>query len=543
MTFSAVPEPDNLNTEKATVCSLAFRPAYSLHLTSPPSPNTNPTTNSNSTNPTHDFLTTIIMSSRYAAARPKRAGEQFARTHHGETDDSGPFTKKPKFDLRNPSALAPDAPEEDAVLDADVIGSGAGMKRGAINIDGYDSDSENEGFDARAEERARGKKGKGEVNLAEAFEYGNGKDGGGKGEEDDEDEDMFGDLEEENDDEGEGKVAGKPKKNVKFLDVDEIEGQVESSKSGGHVSGNFTLDPKGKLSTHAMDDQLSSDDEEDAALAAQEEDIDEEVGAGGLKRNAPKVDAFNMKAEQEEGRFDEAGNFVRKANDPDAKHDMWLEGVSKKEMRKAAEAHEKREAELRQKRLEDDALLLPDILRTLILQLEKGETVLEALARLGKGQTKTKKIPKWKLKKQKLASNSNGNAEEMDVDAKKEAQDPEQVRIREAVDTITGAADQLLTRGQTEIYEQEREMLVRQYRREAGEDWVEPKPEEKGEGEGGEKMWEYRWVDGRDGAERQGPFDGRTMEAWRDAGYFGEGVEFRRVGEGGGGWERVVEFV
>ena len=122
------------------------------------------------------------MSSRYAAARPKRAGEQFARTHHGETSDGGDpsSSKKPKFDIRNPSALAPDAPEEDAVLEADVIGSGAGMKRGAVNIDGYDSDSDNEGFDARAEERARTKKGrKGEVNLAEAFEYG--KDGSGGG--------------------------------------------------------------------------------------------------------------------------------------------------------------------------------------------------------------------------------------------------------------------------------------------------------------------------------------------------------------------------
>ena len=344
---------------------------------------------------------------------------------------------------------------------------------------------------------------------------------------------MFGDLEE--DDEKEAKAVGSKAKEkaVKFLDVDEIEGQVESSRSGGHVSGNFALDPKGKLSTHAMDDQLSSDDEEDAALAAQEEDIDEEVGAGGLKRNAPKVDAFNMKAEQEEGRFDAAGNFVRKANDPDAKHDMWLEGVSKKEMKKAAEAHEKREAELRQKRLEDDAMLLPDILRVLILHLERGETVLEALARLGKGQTKTKKIPKWKLKKK--------GQDAMDVDAKKEDEDPEQVRIREAVNKITGAADQLLTRGQTEIYEQEREMLIRQYRRESGEDWVEPPKEEVAE-DLPVKMWEYRWIDGRDGAAKQGPYDGATMVAWQDAGYFGEGVEFRRQGDDGP-WDRFVDFV
>jgi CD2 antigen cytoplasmic tail-binding protein 2 len=475
------------------------------------------------------------MSSRYSAARPKRAGEQFARTHHAESED-GP-SKKPKFDVRNPSALAPDAPEEDAVLEADVIGaSGAGTKRGAVNLDGYDSDSDNEGFDARAEERARGKKG--DVSLAEQLDGYGKPTGNGKEEmdDDDEDDDMFGDLEPGDGDEDQSSGKGKKGKAVRFLDEDEIEGQVQSSKSGGHVSANFALDPKGKLSTHAMDDQESSDDEEDAALAAQEEGIDEEVGAGGLKRNAPKVDAFNMKAEQEEGRFDEAGNFVRKAADPDAKHDTWLEGVSKKDMKKAAEAHEKREAELRKKRLEDDAMLLPDILRTLILRLEKGETVLEALARLGKGQTKTKKVPKWKLKKQNKGTDS------MDVDGAKEAEDPAQVKIREAVDAITGAADQLLTRGQTEIYEQEREMLIRQFRRETGEEWIEPPVEEIVNTDGTAKMWEYRWIDGRDGGVKQGPYDGITMVAWRDAGYFGEGVEFRRVGEDGG-WSRVVDFV
>lgn len=479
------------------------------------------------------------MSSRYSAARPKRAGEQFARTHHGESED-GP-SKKPKFDIRNPSALAPDAPEEDAVLEADVIGAGAATKRGAVNLDGYDSDSDNEGFDARAEERAKSKKG--EVNIAEAFDYGKDGKGGASGKSEmEEDADMFADLDEENADGDEDEAMpgkGKKGKAVRFMEADEIEGQVDSSKSGGHVSGNFALDPKGKLSTHAMDDQESSDDEEEAALAAQEEDIDEEIGAGGLKRNAPKVDAFNMKAEQEEGRFDDAGNFVRKAADPDGKHDAWLEGIGKKDMKKAAEAHEKREAELRQKRLEDDALLLPDILRTLILRLEKGETVLEALARLGKGQTKTKKVPKWKLKKQRKNSN-----DAMDVDATKPAEDPEQVKIREAVDAITGAADRLLTRGQTEIYEQEREMLIRQYRRESGEDWVEP-PAAEVEGPHGsrpEKMWEYRWIDGRDGDAKQGPFDGSTMAAWQDAGYFGEGVEFRQAGEEGG-WSRIVDFV
>jgi CD2 antigen cytoplasmic tail-binding protein 2 len=479
------------------------------------------------------------MSSRFSAARPKRAGEAFARTHHHDADEAGP-SKKPKFDIRNPSALAPDAPEEDAVLDADVIGSsGTGTKRGAVNLDGYDSDSENEGFDARAEERAKGKKGK-DVSLAEQLDgYSQERNGTNGKTEEEEDADMFADLDEEfkDGDEDEETIGkGKKGKAVRFLEENEIEGQVEGSKSGGHVSANFALDPKGKLSSHAMDDQESSDDEDDAALAAEEEGVDEEVGAGGLKRNAPKVDAFNMKAEQEEGRFDEAGNFVRKAADPDAKHDMWLEGVSKKDMKKAAEAHERREAEQRQKRREDDAMLMPDILRTLILRLEKGETVLEALARLGKGQSKTKKVPKWKLKKQRKGSN-----EGMDVDEEKKVEDPAQVKIREAVDAITGAADHLLTRGETEIYEQEREMLIRKYKRETGDDWVEPAMEELPE-VGEAKMWEYRWIDGRDGAAKQGPYDGATMVAWQDAGYFGEGVEFRKAGDEGP-WSRVVDFV
>lgn len=485
------------------------------------------------------------MSSRFSAARPKRAGEAFARTHHHDADEAGP-SKKPKFDVRNPSALAPDAPEEDAVLDADVIGSsGAGTKRGAVNLDGYDSDSDNEGFDARAEERAKGKKGK-DVSLAEQLDgYNKTGDGNGNGNgahgktEEEEDADMFAELEEDfkdGDEDEEAVGKGKQGKAVKFLETNEIEGQVKDSRSGGHVSANFALDPKGKLSTHAMDDQESSDDEEDAALAAEEEGIDEEVGAGGLKRNAPKIDAYNMNAENEEGRFDENYNYVRKAADPDAKHDSWLEGVSKKDMKRAAQAHEKREAERAQKRREDDAMLMPDILRTLILRLEKGETVLEALARLGRGQTKTKKVPKWKLKKQRKGSN-----EDMDVDEEKKVEDPEQIKIREAVDAITGAADQLLMRGETEIYEQEREMLIRKYKKETGEDWVEPLVEEVVK-EGPTKMWEYRWIDGRDGAAKQGPFDGPTMVAWQDAGYFGEGVEFRKVGDEGP-WSRVVDFV
>ncbi|KAF5259270.1 hypothetical protein FOXYS1_10108, partial [Fusarium oxysporum] len=381
------------------------------------------------------------MASRYSAARPKRDGENFARTHHNE---DGGDSKRVKFDVRNPSTLAPDAREEDAILDADVIGVSGATKRGAVNLDGYDSDSDNETFNARAENRKRGK-----VDILEQLDNYDATNpdpaAPGTAASDDDDDDMFAaddaDGEKEIPEEGDFDKNGRKRDKVRFLDADQIDGVDNTSRDKGGIR---------------LDDE-SSDDEADVDLAIQEEGIDEEVGAGGLKKNAPKVEAFNLKQEMEEGQFDQDGNYVRKGGDPDAVHDNWLEGLSKKEMRKAAAAHEKREAEARKQRLEDDEVLVSDLLKTLILNLERAETPLEALARLGKKQTKPKKIPKWKLKKM------NKGAEGMEVDGGENIEDAEQKKIKASIDAITEAADKLLSRDHEEIYEQERELLVREY--------------------------------------------------------------------------------
>ncbi|KAL2193511.1 hypothetical protein P885DRAFT_72121 [Corynascus similis CBS 632.67] len=484
------------------------------------------------------------MASRFSAARPKRAGEAFARIHHGEDrDEEGPTSKKVKFDVRNPSALAPSARDEDDdnddVLDADVIGtSGRATKRGAVNIDGYDSDSENETFQARAEARVRKGKQAEDVDLAEAMDNydskATGGDGGGNTEDDEVD--MFGDFDDGDNTLADNSKTKKEDKQVRFLADQDIEGQEATSKSGGTVR----IDDRPE-----SEDDDDDDDEEAIAAAIAEEGVDEEVGLGGLKKHAPKIDAFNMRAEQEEGAFDEAGNYIRKAADADAVHDRWLEGISKKEMKKAAAAHEKREAELRKQQRENDSLLTGDLFKALILRLEPGETALDALARLRRSQTKTKtkKIPKWKQKKAKAKSNGDDGGDAMDVDAEREPEDPKQVKIRDTINAIADAADKLMQRDYPNIYDRERERLIREYRNETGEDWVEPPDEpEEGGSSGKVKMWEFRWTDGRDGAAKQGPFDGPTMKAWQDAGYFGEGVEFRPAGEEGE-WTRVATFV
>ena len=474
------------------------------------------------------------MSGRRPAPRPKRGGEEFARTRYGE--DDGPSAKKPRFDARNPSTLTADAPEDDAVLEADEIGKrGQQVKRNAVNIDGYESDSSNEGFNARADAKAKEAEKVGTNGAASMAE---------------EDNDMFADLEEDlkdgDEDEelpGEGK---RQKKNVRFLEADEIEGQVGSSKSGGHVSADFSLNgrrPSGQSDgqKRGKDKEVDSSSESDVGdeeRADVGEDIDEEIGAGGKKEHAPKLDAFNMKVEQEEGRFDQQGNYVRKAADPDAVHDSWLEGVSKKDMKKAKEAADKRDESRRQKNIEADSIQTSGVLNTLIMHLEKSETVLEALARLGRG--KEKKKPRGRSAKQ----GKRNSADAMDIDAEKPQEDPAETKRKKAIEDITDAADLLLTRGQAEVYDTERGMLMRQYTRATGHRWEDGS--KKGANAGGnaeeKKQWEYRWLDGRDGGQANGPYDGAMMMSWNDAGYFGEGVEFRRADEGGE-WSRSVDFV
>jgi len=458
------------------------------------------------------------MASRFSAARPKRAGENYARQHHSQAN--GPDSKKVKFDVRNPSALAPDAAEDedetpDVFLqaDADVIRGSAATKRGAVNIDGYDSDSDQEEMGSLRASKAKEKPKGVDEDMDDMFAAdGDGDDGG------DAPDDTVDDA------------TGKKSKEVRFVSTVEIQGQEEESKSGGHI--------------HINEEEESSDDDEEAvALAIQEEDVDEEIGAGGRKKHAPKLEAFNLKQENEEGRFDEAGNFVRKAVDPDAIHDRWLEGVSKKEMKRAAEAHERREAEQRQKRRDEDNALTSDLLKALIMQLERGETALEALARLGRGQNKqkVKRVPKWKQKKQAQKSD-HMEIDEKEKEKEKDPEDVEQKRIKDSISAITDAADKLLGRDRPDIYDRERERLIREWARETDEEWVEPVQEQTTEANGNAvKMWEYRWTDGRDGVDKQGPFEGNMMKAWQDAGYFGEGVEFREVGDDV--WSRVVDFI
>ncbi|KAF2676739.1 hypothetical protein K458DRAFT_351301 [Lentithecium fluviatile CBS 122367] len=431
---------------------------------------------------------------QFSAARPKRAGDHFSRTHHHDMDE--PSSKKPRFDPRNPSTLVADNDdEEDPALEADVIGKGAGVKRNAVNIDGYDSDSSTENFNARADARKQ-------------------KDGPLN--DDNDDDDMF--AEDTKDDEQDEDILDKKKKQLRFLEDHEIEGQEGASKSGGHVAVDFAAG-KTKQTDDVESSSESGDDEERDRM---DSDLDEEIGAGGKKKHAPKLDAFNMRAEQEEGRFDEQGNYVRKAYDREAEQDSWLEGLSKKDYKKAKEAKDKREAERRKREKEDDDIMTAEVISIMIYNLDMGETPIEALARYGKQIPQKKKTSNnWSKKKKE---------QQMDVEPDP-AQEAAAVKAKKAIDDITDCASRLTDRGVENSYEEPREFFMRLFKRETGDDWNGPAlPEAK---------WEFHWLAAPEG-DVNGPYDQATMLAWEQHGHFSPGAEFRKVGETE--WSQLLDF-
>lgn len=304
-------------------------------------------------------------------------------------------------------------------------------RRGAVNTDGYGS-SEDESDDA---EPANTKDAEADLD------------------------DMFADATPEDT----KATAGDKKKKIRYLDINEIEGQEMDSK--GH-------------------------------------DTDSE-GEG-----EPKVMAFNMKEDLEEGSFDENGNYVRNKLDPNAFHDKWLQGLSKSDIAKAKAAQEKQERVEQMKEADVISSVPQDkngVYRALIDLLQPSESVRDALVRLGGN---TKKVPAWKLKKQQK---------------KLPEPTPEEEAKRQTIDRITGLADQMMALGDFGIYDETFESILRHLRRSGvvAIDWM--------PGVKTGPQWEYRWAGSSDTDEVFGPFSSEQMQDWQTQGFFANGIEARHV--------------
>ncbi|RUS34802.1 hypothetical protein BC938DRAFT_478434 [Jimgerdemannia flammicorona] len=325
----------------------------------------------------------------------------------------------------------------------------ARKRRGGLNLDGYGSEAASSG--GESDESGRG-----------------GRRGTKAKEEEDDIDDMFADVD---DTPKKGKkpaeAVGDSKK-LRYLTLDEIEGQEFAEP-----------DPS---------DLLDSDGE-------------------------PKIEPFHMRAEMEEGTFDASGNYVRNKRDPNAFHDGWLAGVSRRDMERARMAHERQERAELLAQAEREAGGGPktrdEVWREMVEMVKPGETVLEALQRLaaasaaagrgkkggGRGMPGKKTGGGWRAKQ----AAARAKAAEMDVDEedggegggggrekekgkgkekekdkmKKNVTEEEALRMKE-IEHLTDLSDRMMGLGYFNVYDDTYELMLRHLRREGivPADWV-----------------------------------------------------------------------
>ncbi|CAE7106736.1 unnamed protein product [Rhizoctonia solani] len=307
-----------------------------------------------------------------------------------------------------------------------------------------------------------------------------------KAAEDDDDDDMFATA----DPDKAKQTEGPKKKEEKYLALGDIEGQEF-----------------GRTTAAELSDEDEPEDEDEAERKKKE-------GMGY------EISSFNMKAEMEEGKFAEDGTFVR-SFDPHAAHDRWMEGMDEREMKKAKKSKklmETREREREQREAREAERGKEDVMKELLVFMRKGESVLETLQRLGSASKGSRRGQKKKAATEVLPQAIDGVAKN---------EEPEE----DPVSRVTSLASTLMSLGDTDVYEETYEMMLRLVRRSGivSADWdPHPPPPQTPD-----TKYEYRWAPdyvaasgGQASADAvYGPYGPTEMGAWKAASYFGDGAE------------------
>ncbi|KAF8201736.1 hypothetical protein BJ912DRAFT_515071 [Pholiota molesta] len=322
--------------------------------------------------------------------------------------------------------------------------------------------------------------------------------------------------------------------------TDDGEGVVSSRKKGeDDVDDMFAVDTEEKEETSAKKEEkymrladiegqeFGNDSEGDGS---NEEDEPEDEDDAERRKKAGmgfELSSFNMREEMEEGKFTEDGSYVRIV-DPHGMHDRWMEGLDEREIKLARRRKKEQEKKQKERMAAEEKELQESggkiaWEQQLLPLLKKGETVLEALQRLGVKSKKTQ----TKRSKQQAA-----DASAMDVDN-------QQINSPTDIETITHLASNLMSLGDTDIYSKTYEELVRSVRSSATVD-------ETWEPQSADVKYEYKWSTPDVGQTEQtfGPFGEEEIKSWFNASYFGatgEKVRVRRVGGEWGSWDDVVQ--
>jgi len=183
-------------------------------------------------------------------------------------------------------------------------------------------------------------------------------------------------------DDGEGVV---PSRKLKPTDGENSDDDMFGDKPANPTNATTTSDGKKKepkfLSLGEIEGQefgAGGDDDDDGNASEDSKD-----GMGF------ELSSFNMKNELREGAFTEEGAYVTNDKDRMEVHDRWMEGVdTKATMRAAREAKKRRDQEEEERGRRDveglrDGGGREELVREIVGMLERGETVVGALKRLG----------------------------------------------------------------------------------------------------------------------------------------------------------------
>ncbi|KAI9293283.1 hypothetical protein K502DRAFT_331664 [Neoconidiobolus thromboides FSU 785] len=176
-----------------------------------------------------------------------------------------------------------------------------------------------------------------------------------------------------------------------------------------------------------------------------------------------KIEAFNLKDDMEEGKFDENGNFVWNKKDPESIHDGWLQSIGKKEIEDARLAKEKKdlkEREINAKENELAQFTKEEIMVMIVNLLKPKESIITGLARLGKYNKKR--------------GGRNKNKKNKKPEEEVELNEAERAEYQKQFEELTEYANHLMENGMLDIYQGTYESLVRNLRANEiiPDDWV-----------------------------------------------------------------------
>ncbi|WWC73618.1 uncharacterized protein I206_107590 [Kwoniella pini CBS 10737] len=345
-------------------------------------------------------------------------------------------------------------------------------------------------------------------------------------EEDDDDVDMFAEDVDIKEKEKEKDLKGKGK-SKDFLDLNEIEGQE------------FDQQQRSKKNQ----DENDSDDSDD-----EDEKVEKKQGLDGDM--GTEITPFNMKSEMTQGRFTADGEeYMENDKDENDKHDSWLNdpNLNKESIKKAKKAHKERERlerELEEKEnSKENRLKERELLKEAINLMERGETILEALQRLGKF------VEKEKLKneqgKKKLSWAEKQKERKKIMATEQEQADP--IHTPNPFTNLSNIVSQLTTSGQIDVYSLSKESIQRMLPAESANTngssqrpAAPPMPVIPTD----TRQFQYRFSmayvrnlpEAQRPVEREvfGPFPAQQLKQWRNTGFFGgpacENVELRLMG-------------